>query len=519
MLRNVLTVGAWTALSRVLGFGRDIAIAARLGAGAEADAFFVALKLPNVFRRLFGEGAFAAAFVPLFAGALAGEGAAAARRVAEGALSVLIAALAVLTLLAILFMPEAMTLLAPGFVDEAYRFGLAVELTRITFPYLLLISVVALLSGVLNGLDRFVAAAAAPVLFNLCLIAGLFLAPVLGLGGAHGLAWGVAAAGVAQLLLLAAAVSRAGLPLALPPPRLTPEVRTLLRRMIPGAIGAGVTQINLMIDVIIASLLPEGAIAFLYYADRVAQLPLGVIGTAVGTALLPALSRQLRTGEEARAKETQNRAIELAFLFTLPAAAGLIAAALPIVSVLFERGAFGAEASVATARTLAAYGLGLPAFVLVKVLAPGFFARGDTATPVKVAAGCVALNLALNLALVRPLGHVGIALATSLAAWANAGALAWLLRRQGRWREDARLVSRGARILLAAALMGLTLWGARAVLFDDLLALRLYRWGALAGLLGLGAAAYAALALALRAAHPAEIKAYLRRWRDRTPRP
>ena len=513
MFRNVLTVGAWTAASRVLGFLRDIAIAARLGAGSEADAFFVALKLPNFFRRLFGEGAFAAAFVPLFASALASEGREAARRIAEGALSVMVAALAALTLAAILFMPQAMALLAPGFVDEPERFGLAVALTRITFPYLLLICVVALVSGVLNGLDRFGAAAAAPSLFNLCLIAGLFAAPRLGLGGAEGLAFGVAAAGVAQLVLVAGAVARAGMPLALPPPRLSPEVRTLLNRMVPGAIGAGVTQINLMIDVIIASLLPEGAIAFLYYADRVAQLPLGVIGTALGTALLPTLSREVRLGEGARAGETQNRAIELALLLTLPAAAGLVAAALPIVSVLFERGAFGAEASDATARALAAYGFGLPAFVLVKVFAPGFFARGDTRTPVQVAVACVALNLVFNLALIRPLGHVGIAVATSLSAWANAGALAYLLRRQGRWREDRRLLSRGARIALAAAGMGLALWAGRVALFDDLLALRHWRWGALAGLLGLGGAAYAALALASRAADLAEIIGYLRRRR------
>jgi len=513
VFRNVLTVGAWTAASRVLGFLRDIAIAARLGAGSEADAFFVALKLPNFFRRLFGEGAFAAAFVPLFASALASEGREAARRIAEGALSVMVAALAALTLAAILFMPQAMALLAPGFVDEPERFGLAVALTRITFPYLLLICVVALVSGVLNGLDRFGAAAAAPSLFNLCLIAGLFAAPRLGLGGAEGLAFGVAAAGVAQLVLVAGAVARAGMPLALPPPRLSPEVRTLLNRMVPGAIGAGVTQINLMIDVIIASLLPEGAIAFLYYADRVAQLPLGVIGTALGTALLPTLSRQVRLGEGARAGETQNRAIELALLLTLPAAAGLVAAALPIVSVLFERGAFGAEASDATARALAAYGFGLPAFVLVKVFAPGFFARGDTRTPVQVAVACVALNLVFNLALIRPLGHVGIAVATSLSAWANAGALAYLLRRQGRWREDRRLLSRGARIALAAAGMGLALWAGRVALFDDLLALRHWRWGALAGLLGLGGAAYAALALASRAADLAEIIGYLRRRR------
>lgn len=514
MLRSVVTVGAWTGASRILGFVRDIAIAARLGAGPEADAFFVALKLPNFFRRLFGEGAFAAAFVPMFAGSLAGEGREAARRVAEGALAVMVTALATLTLLAILFMPQAMMVLAPGFVNDPERFALAVELTRITFPYLLLICVVALLSGVLNGLDRFAAAAGAPVLFNLCLIAGLFAAPVIGIGAVHGLAWGVAASGIAQLVLLAVAVGAAGLPLRLPRPRLTPEVRALLRRMVPGAIGAGVTQINLMIDVIIASLLPQGAIAFLYYADRVAQLPLGVIGTAVGTALLPVLSRQVRSGDGTKAVDTQNRAAELALLLTLPAAAGLIACALPIVSVLFERGAFGVEQSRATALALAAYGVGLPAFVLVKVFAPGFFARGDTATPVKIGISCVVLNLVLNLALIGPLAHVGVALATSLAAWANAGALAFVLRRHGRWREDARLVSRTLRIGLAAVLMGLALWAVRASVADDLLLLRGFRWGALAALLGFGGAVFAGLALAFRAADMAEIRGYLRRRRS-----
>ncbi|WP_291299302.1 murein biosynthesis integral membrane protein MurJ [Elioraea sp.] len=511
MIKSIITVGAWTALSRILGFVRDIAIAARIGAGPEADAFFVALKLPNFFRRLFGEGAFAAAFVPMFAGSLAGEGREAARRVAEGALAVMVATLAALTLAAIVFMPQAMMVLAPGFVRDPERFALAVELTRITFPYLLLICVVALLSGVLNGLDRFAAAAGAPVLFNLFLIAGLFAAPVIGIGAVHGLAWGVAASGIAQLVLLAVAVGAAGMQIRLPRPRLSPEVRALLRRMVPGAIGAGVTQINLMIDVIIASLLPQGAIAFLYFADRVAQLPLGVIGTAVGTALLPVLSRQVRAGEDARAGETQNRAVEFALLLTLPAAAGLIACAGPIIAVLFERGAFGAVESAATAAALAAYGVGLPAFVLVKVFAPGFFARGDTATPVKIAVGCVALNLALNLALIGPFAHVGIALATGIAAWVNAGLLALLLVRQGRWRADARLASRAVRITLAAAAMGCVLWAARVWLFDALFELRGIRWPALAALLALGGVVFAALALAFRAADVGEIRGYLRR--------
>jgi putative peptidoglycan lipid II flippase len=511
MLRNVLTVGGWTAMSRVLGFIRDILIAAALGAGPAADAFFVALKLPNFFRRLFGEGAFSAAFIPLFAGSLAAEGRDQARRVAEGALSVLLTTLALLTLAAIVFMPEAMTLLAPGFLRDPERFALAVELTRITFPYLMLICLVALLSGVLNGLDRFAIAAAAPLLFNVALIGGLALAPLLALPVAHGLAWGVAAAGILQFLLLAWAVAAAGMPLRLPVPRLTPEVRMLLRRMGPGAIGAGVTQINLMVDVIIASFLPQGSIAFLYYADRVNQLPLGVIGTAVGTALLPALSRQVRAGEGRAAAATQNRAIELALLLTVPAAVGLAVAAWPIVHVLFGRGAFGADDVTATAAALAVYALGLPAYVLVKVFAPGFFARGDTASPVKVAIVCVVLNIALCLALIGPLAHVGIAVATVIAGWVNALALGAWLWRQGRLAPDARLGAFVPRLVVAAAVMGLAIWAAERFAFDALFRVQGYRWGALGTLIALAVGVFALATLALRVTDIAELRGYLRR--------
>lgn len=513
MVRNVLTVGGWTAMSRVLGFIRDILIAAALGAGPAADAFFVALKLPNFFRRLFGEGAFSAAFIPLFAGSLAAEGHEQARRVAEGALSVLLTVLALLTLAAIVFMPEAMTLLAPGFRRDPERFALAVELTRITFPYLMLICLVALFSGVLNGLDRFAIAAAAPLLFNVALIGGLALAPFLALPLVHGLAWGVAAAGILQFVLLAWAVAAAGMPLRLPAPRLTPEVRLLLRRMGPGAIGAGVTQINLMVDVIIASFLPQGSIAFLYYADRVNQLPLGVIGTAVGTALLPALSRQVRAGEGTAALATQNRAIELALLLTVPASVGLAVAAWPIVHVLFGRGAFGAGDVTATAAALAVYALGLPAYVLVKVFAPGFFARGDTASPVKVAIVCVVLNIALCLALIGPLAHVGIALATVISGWVNALALGAWLWRQGRLVPDARLAAFLPRLVAAAAVMGVAIWSAQHVAFDALFRVQGYRWGALGTLIALGAGVFGSAALALRVADIAELRGYLRRRR------
>lgn len=513
MLKSILTVGGWTMASRVLGFARDMLIAARLGAGPMADAFFVALKLPNLFRRLFGEGAFNAAFVPAFAGTLAVEGPQAARRLAERMASIMTLWLSFLVLLGILFMPQLMTVLAPGFSADPAKFTLAVELTRITFPYLLFICLTALVSGVLNGLDRFAAAAAAPVLFNLLSMAALIgLAPFVATP-AHALAWGVMVSGVVQLGLVLWAAARAGMALnLLRLPALTPEVRQVLRRMGPGVLGAGVTQLNLAVDVIIASFLPAGAVSYLYYADRVGQLPLGVIGAAVGTALLPLLSRQVRAGESLSAHRTMNRAMELSLLLCLPAAAGQAMAALPIVDTLFARGAFGVAEAQATAAALAAYALGLPAYVLVKVFAPGFFARGDTAAPVRVGIVAVALNLVLNLLLARFLAHVGVALATALAAWFNALALAFLLARRGQLVLDRRLRRRAPRLLVAAALMAAALWALREALY---LAPGMPRLGALAVLVAAGAGVYFAAAHALGAVDLRDLAGLLRRRRRR----
>jgi len=455
MLRSVLTVGGWTMASRVLGFARDMMIAAALGAGPVADAFFVALKLPNLFRRLFGEGAFNAAFVPAFAGTLAAEGRVAARDLAERMGTLMVLWLAVLVLLGWLFMPWLMHGLAPGFADIPAKFALAVELTRITFPYLLLICLTALVSGVLNGLDKFAAAAAAPVFFNLLSMASLILlTPFLATPG-HALAWGVLASGLVQLALVWWAARQAGMALNFTRfSKPTPAVREVLRRMVPGVIGAGVSQLNLAVDVIIASLLPSGAVSFLYYADRVAQLPLGVIGAAVGTALLPLLARQLRAGQSLSAHRSMNRALELALLLTLPAAAGLIATAQWVMLALFQRGAFDAAAAYASSAALVAYAAGLPAFVLVKVLAPGFFARGDTATPVKIGLVTVVLNLAFNLAFMAPLQHVGVALATTCAAWINVALLGFVLARRGQLHLDRRLRRVSPRLLGATVLMG-----------------------------------------------------------------
>jgi putative peptidoglycan lipid II flippase len=515
MLKSVFTVGGWTAISRVLGFVRDILTAALLGAGPVADAFFVALKLPNFFRRLFAEGAFSAAFVPSFSGTLVSEGQAEARRIAEQALAALSALLFLLAALAILFMPQVMGVLAPGFRDEPLRFGLAVELSRITFVYLPLICVVSLLTGVLNGLDRFAAGAAAPCLFNLAMIAAFLLVGAEPAIQARAQAVAVAISGGLQVVWLAWAVQAAGMPLSFPRPRITPAVRRIAALMLPGTIGAGVTQINLMVDVMLASLLPAGAVSWLYYADRVNQLPLGVIGIALSTALLPLLSRQVRAGETGAANASQNRAVEFGLLITLPAAVALAVAALPIVDTLFGRGAFGPADARATALALMAYALGLPAYVLNKVLAPAYFARSDTATPVRVGIATVVLNIALSLVLIRPLGHVGLATATALAAIANVAALWTVLYRRGHFLVEPRLAARLPRMVLASLAMGAVLWAAETLVWAPAMesGVRGLRWAGLGLLIALGLATYAAAALALGAARLSEVKALLRRGR------
>ncbi len=511
LLRSVTTVGSYTLLSRVMGFVRDILTAALLGAGPVADAFFVAQRLPNLFRSLFAEGAFSAAFVPLFAGTMAVSGKEAARAFAEDALAVLLAALLIFVLLGEIFMPWVMRVIAPGFGDDPEKFALAVALARITFPYLLFIALVALQGGVLNSVDRFAAAAATPTLLNLFLIAALLMMRRFGWHDGKALAWAITAAGLAQFLWLMSSCARAGLALRLPWPRLTPQVRRTLAIMGPGALGAGVTQVNLLVSTALASFLPGGSVSYLYYADRLNQLPLGVVGIAVGTAILPPLSRQLRLGERGAAVTTQNRGLELALLLTLPAAVALAILAHPILAVLFQRGAFGAADTAATAAALAAYAAGLPAFVLVKVLAPAFFARHDTATPVKVAVAAMAVNLALTLILMQFLAHVGIALATSCAGWLNALSLLALLVRRGHFRFDPRARRNLPRIAMAAVGMGLVLVLLRAALAPALAGTAPVRIAALAGLCGAGLAAFAALALALGIADWRDLRGRLRR--------
>lgn len=515
-LRAILTVGGFTMLSRILGFVRDILIAAVLGAGPIADAFFVAFKFPNLFRRLFAEGAFAAAFVPILSGHVAAKDEAGARAFSEQALSLLVLILAIVVAVAELAMPVLMLLLAPGFVDEAAKFEITVLLTRITFPYLLFISAASLLSSVLNTHDRYAAAAATPIWLNLCLIgAVLFIAPLTPSPG-HALAIGVFAAGVVQVVFLYGACVRAGIVLRPRWPKLTSDIRLLFKRIVPVAVGAGVYQINLVIDIVIASLLASGSIAYLFYADRVTQLPLGVVGVAIGTALLPRLSRAIANGDKTGASYAQNRAIEFAALLTLPAAVALALIAEPIIHVLFERGAFDAEATAKTAAALAVYAYGLPAYVLIKVLAPGYFARGDTKTPVIISVGAMTVNLGLNLALMGPFQHVGIAMATVASSWLNAGLLAWVLRRRGGLVLDPRLLERLPRVVLASTAMGGALWFGTDAAVDALNAeMTIEKAAALAGLVVLGLAVYAIAAFGLRAVTRSDVS-ILSRGADRT---
>jgi putative peptidoglycan lipid II flippase len=467
LYRAFATVGGLTMVSRVLGFIRDILIAAALGTGAVADAFFVAFRFPNLFRRLFGEGAFNAAFVPLFAKRLEGDDQAAARRFAEVAMAGLGLVLVVLSAVLMAGMPWLMAVLAPGFVGDAAKYDLAVRLTQIAFPYLFCMSLVALISGVLNSLRHFWAAAAAPILLNVVLISAIVTAILAGYASrpeaGYVLAIGVFLAGFAQLAMVWIAARRAGMQLGVVRPRWNDDMRRLVALGIPGLVSGGITQINIVVGTVIASL-EAGAVSYLYYADRLYQLPLGIVGVAIGVVLLPDLARSLKAGDETAVLDSQNRSFEFGLMLTLPAAAALAVAANPIISVLFERAAFTASDTANTAAALAAFAWGLPAFVLQKVFQPAYFAREDTRTPMNYAIVNMAVNTAGALALFylfRSLGwrpYLGIAVATSIAAWINV-ALLWLtLLRRGHFATDGRLLRTLPKIVAATAVMAAVLW-------------------------------------------------------------
>jgi putative peptidoglycan lipid II flippase len=501
LYRAFATVGGLTMVSRVLGFFRDILLAAIFGTGPVAEAFVVAFRFPNLFRRWFGEGAFNAAFIPLFAKRLEGEGREAARAFAEEAMAGLAFILVILSALCMLAMPWLMYVLAPGFADTAEKFDLAVLMSRIAFPYLLCMSLVALLSGLLNTFGKFVESSLVSVVLNLTLIAAMLLALALGFRNDRGagivMAWGIFAAGVLQLVLLLDGARRNGMALRLRVPRLSDDMRRLVALGIPGIVAGGITQINIVIGSMIASW-QDGAVSYLYYADRLYELPLAIVGIAIGVVLLPDVSRHLRAGNQAAVMDSQNRSLEFAMLLTLPAAVALAVVPQPIVATLFERGAFGPADTRAVAAALAIFALGLPSFVLIKVLSPAFFAREDTRTPMRYAGTSLIVNTAGSVGLfflfrrVGVMPHLGIAIATSIGGWLNALLLWSALRRRGHFIVDARLRHALPMIVFASLVMGCVLWIASELLspwlaVDNGLPTRL---GALTILVGAGSLTY-----------------------------
>ncbi|MBI2707027.1 MAG: murein biosynthesis integral membrane protein MurJ [Proteobacteria bacterium] len=455
LYRSIATVGGFTFASRITGFMRDALIAGILGVSGLTDAFFVAFKLPNFFRRFFAEGAFNAAFIPLFSGVLVSSGPTAARLYGEKIFALLLFGLTGFVLLVENFMGTAVFLFAPGFEATPERFTLAVTLSRITFPYILFISLASLLSGILNSMGKFAVPAGTPIILNLTMIAALLMAFFEWISPGKGLAWAVFVAGILQLGWLWISCHFQGMSLKLSLPQLSPETKTLIRLGIPGAVSAGVIQVNLFMDMIFASWLPTGAVSYLFYADRLNQLPLGVIGIAVSTALLPELSKHIKAGNHAYAHHAQNRALEFALAITLPAAGGLIVLGGPLVALLFERGAFTSLDAQATGYTLSAFAVGLPAYVLVKILSTPFFAHQDTKTPMKVAIAAVFLNFVLNCLLIGPLSYVGLALSTAISAWFNALILGSILFFKKWIIFDTRLKGTLPRLVISSLLMSL----------------------------------------------------------------
>lgn len=513
LIRATSTIGGLTLLSRIFGFARDMLLARFLGAGMAADAFFVAFRLPNIFRRLFGEGAFSAAYVPMFSQRLHGEGGlAAAKRFSEDVLSVFLPVLLLFTAAFEIFMPGFVWLMASGYAKDPEKFALTVELTRITFPYLMLISLVSLLSGILNSMSKFAAAAAAPILLNIAMMTGILLVHDAQIASARALAVAVTVAGILQFLWMLWAVKQAGLTLRLRLPRITPEVRELGRIILPATFGAGIYQLSQLVDTFFATRLPEGSLSYLNYADRLNQLPLGVIGAALGTAILPALARHIGQGEEKQAARIQSSAVELAMLITLPAAIALGICAIPLVTAFFRGGHFTVADATITGHVLACLVGGLPAYVLVKVITPGFYARKDTSTPVKTALIVLAVNIALNFLLIRYFGVIGLALATAICAWLNCIMLYVILRKRDQFRIELPLWGRLAKQMAAALAMAGVLLFLRSeleMLFNGSVGDRLM---GIAALVGAGSIVYFGIAWVIGALDP-EMLAYLKRRR------
>ena len=461
-IKSIATFGGFTMISRLTGFIRDMIIANFLGAGAVSDAFLVSFKLPNLFRSLFAEGAFTSAFVPLFSSKLVSAGREKSIEFAAKAISLLTAFLVLFVIIFELCMPLVVKVLAPGFMDEPEKVALTIELCRITFPFLLFVSIVSFQAGILNSFDRFAAPAATPIILNLgIIITGLISVLFLDLP-VYGMAWGITISGLIEVLWLKYFLNKDSV-------KIKPnfqfmtllkdnEIITLFKRIGPGVVGAGIYQINMVVDTIIVSLVSTGAVSWLYYANRLQQLPLGVIGAAISVALLPLLSKKLKANELEEAKDTQDKAVIYGLIMSLPAAVLFICLADSLVQLLFEHGKFSSSDTAKTALALKAYAVGLPCYVMVKALMPNFFARGDTKTPVKYSAVVFISNLILNLLLMGPLGHVGIATATSIASFVSLYQYIRGLKKRHYWQMSKELKKKMLDIFICTIIMGVIIY-------------------------------------------------------------
>lgn len=516
LVKKFATVGGATLGSRLFGFARETLMAAALGTGPMADVFYAAFRFPNLFRRLFAEGAFNAAFVPLFSKEIEANGIDGAKRFSEEVFGVLFTVLLLLTIAMELAMPLIVQfIIAPGFSDDADKYWTTVKLAAIMFPYLMCMSLTAMLSGMLNSLHHFFAAAVAPIFLNAVMIAALGYALWTGSeprDTAWYLSYGVLVAGLLQMAVVYAGVRHAGIALTFKRPKITPNVKRLLMLAVPAAVTGGITQINQIIGQAIASG-KEGAIAALQYADRIYQLPLGVVGIAVGVVLLPELARALKSGHLKEAGNTQNRSIEFVLFLTLPAAAALWVLSDEIIRVLYERGAFSEQNTAVVASILAIYGIGLPGFVLIKALQPAFYAREDTKTPMRFTIVSVIVNCTLAVTLFPLIAEKGIATAEVASGWINTLLLGTTLLWRRHLEPEFALIRRAVMMLVAALVMAGVLVYAKTYFAGWLLPHTplLHQAGALSALIGLAMIVYFTLVFLIGGANLPMIRRNLKR--------
>lgn len=511
LLKAMATIASFTMLSRIAGMVRDMLTAAILGAGPLADAFFVALKLPNFFRRVAGEGAFSVSFIPLYSKTLEQEGEEEAAKFAGEVFSIMAIMLSIFTISVMFAMPSVIHLIAPGFQFGTERYDLAVTLTRLTFPYLLLMSLTALFGGMLNTHHKFAPFAAAPIIFNLTLIAAILIFAKFAPTAGHAMATGVSISGIFQLVMMIYFVRRYKIQFHFQKPHFTEKSKKLFKLMGPGILSAGIFQVNLFVDMMMASLLPSGAISFLYYADRLNQLPLSMVGIAVGTALLPMLSKSLAGNNHAESKDLFNRALEFCFFVAVPAAVALLIVPYEMVGTLFEHGKFSHADTLQTSYVLMGYGIGLPAYVASKIFMTSFWAHQDTSTPVKISIIATLSNIGMSLLLIGLMGVAGIALATGLAGWLQVYLLNRALKGREEFEFDDRLRVVFPKIAICSCLMALTLSILSYVLqsyFTGTLPIKIL---ALLALLGGGAITYAVAIHVTGVLKIHDIKKYLKK--------